>query len=470
MQRFFGGRLGLSLFASILFSTVHAEDPKLMYERLCAGCHGPELYGGKGGPLLGPLRHGDGADVLAKNIREGFPAAGMPPFGAQLTTANIQALVVFLREQRANARLPPPVQPPAENEIRRSERHAYRIEYVVRDGLQVPWSFDWLPDGRILLTERVGRLRVIENGRLLPDPIADIPPVIERGEGGLMAVAVAPDYAQSGWIYLSFSDPGAADHAMTKIVRGKLRDHRFVEQQAIFSVPREKYQDGYVLFGSRLVFDGPYLFFTVGERGKTGDAQLLDRPNGKIHRTFLDGTIPPDNPFVILPGAVASIWSYGHRNPQGLAVDPATHELWEAEHGPRGGDELNSIEKGKNYGWPAITYGIDYDGTPISEKTAAPGMEQPARHWTPSIATSQVAVYTGGKFPRWKSNVFLGSLAQQKFLRFEVVGGKVVHEEEIFSNLGRVRDIKTGPDGLLYIALEQLNGASGWLVRLVPAD
>ncbi|HWA24811.1 MAG TPA: PQQ-dependent sugar dehydrogenase, partial [Lacunisphaera sp.] len=301
-------------------------------------------------------------------------------------------------------------------------------------------------------------------------PIAGVPPVIEKGEGGLMAVAVHPDFARNHWIYLSFSDPGDGTRAMTKIIRARLEGNHLAKQETIFALPKAEYPEGYVLFGSRIVFDGDYLFFSVGERDVKGAAQKLEVPFGKIHRTFHDGTVPLDNPFVAQSGAVGSIWACGIRNPQGLALDPVTHELWEAEHGPRGGDELNLIRKGCNYGWPIITYGMNYDGTPVSEKTEAPGLEQPVRHWTPSIATSQVAVYTGDKFSGWKGNVFVGSLAKQKFIRFEMKAGRVVHEEEIFQNLGRIRDIKTGPDGLLYVALEQLNGAPGWLVRLVPAS
>jgi len=222
--------------------------------------------------------------------------------------------------------------------------------------------------------------------------------VIEKGEGGLMAVAVHPDFAHTHWIYLSLSDPGEGDHAMTKIVRGKLDGNRFTDQETVFALPKEQYPPGYVLFGSRIVFAGDYLFFSIGDRDVKDGAQQLEVPFGKIHRTFHDGTIPPDNPFVGQPGAMGSIWAYGNRNPQGLAFNPRTGELWEAEHGPRGGDELNLIEKGKNYGWPLITYGMNYDGTPVSGRTAAPGMEQPVRHWTPSIATSQVGSTAGTNF------------------------------------------------------------------------
>src|SRR6478736_901384 len=236
-------------------AATYADGPQAAYEMLCAGCHGTDLAGGKGTSLLGPLLHGDDTPALARAIIYGFPNTGMPAVGAQLSDAEVNTLVVYLCERRANRIVPGPAIPLDPWQVRQSEHDSYRIEPIVQDGLEVPWAFDWLPDGRILLTERAGRLRIIENGRLLPDPVAGIPEVIERGEGGLMAMRVAPDYAQSGWIYLAFSDPGEPEHAMTKIVRGKLRDHRFVEQQTIFSIPRELYSEGYVLFGSRLEFD-----------------------------------------------------------------------------------------------------------------------------------------------------------------------------------------------------------------------
>ncbi len=444
----------------------YAQD---QFDQLCVGCHGNQANGGKGGSLLGPLKHGDDHAAILRAIRDGYPELGMPTF-QHLSEGKLHILVVRILEMRADGPKPPPVQPLDQQLVRHGEGHSYRIEALVSDGLEVPWSFDFLPDGRIILTERAGRVRLIENGKLVPAPVEGVPPVIEKGEGGLMAVAVHPDFAHTRWIYLSLSDPGEGDRAMTKIVRGKLNGNRLTDMETVFALPKGKYPPGYVLFGSRIVFDGDYVFFSIGERDVKGAAQRLDVPFGKIHRTFHDGTIPPDNPFVGQPGAIGSIWAYGIRNPQGLALNPLTHEIWEAEHGPRGGDELNRVEKGKNYGWPLITYGMNYDGTPVSDRTAAPGMEQPVRHWTPSIATSQVAVYSGNKFPHWYQNVFVGSLAQQKLIRFEMKDGKVAHEELLFTNLGRIRDIKTGPDGLIYIALEQLNGASGWLVRLVPAD
>lgn len=460
----------LASFASAA-SAAPLRDAAVVYEQMCASCHGADLRGGKGGALLvDTLKHGNDDAAIERGIREGFPRSGMPGFGKVLQEGEIRALAVFMREKTVNR--PPPSKnlsiDPAK--VHPSERHAYRIETVVDQGLQVPWSFVFLPDGRILLTERAGRLRIIDEGRLVDQPVENVPLVVEKGEGGLLSIALHPKYADNGWIYLAFSDPGAGETAMTKIVRGRLRDHRFVDIEPIFELPLDKYQDGHVLFGCRMVFDEGYLFFSVGERGVTGDAQKLDVPNGKIHRVNPDGSAPTNNPFTEQERAVASIWAYGIRNPQGLAVDVRNHGLWETEHGPRGGDELNFIQPGKNYGWPVITFGMNYDGTAVSEKTEAPGMEQPVRNWTPSIAASQITFYTGDKFPQWKHSLFVGSLAQQRFIRFEVKGDKVIHEEEIFRNLGRIRDIVSGPDGYLYVALEQIGGASGRIVRLVPAQ
>jgi glucose/arabinose dehydrogenase len=443
-----------------------------LYQQLCANCHGENLTGSKAGSLTDNVWRFGGEDAtIARNILQGIPGSGMPGFAAALSEAEAQAFVVFIREVATRKVEPQPKQAeplPFPHEVQHSELHDFRFEPVA-DGLQVPWSLAFLPDGRLLVTERAGRLRAIQDGKLLPDPIEGIPAVIEKGEGGLMCVLPHPDFAHNHWLYLSFSDPGENETAMTKIVRGKLCGGKFVEAETIFSFPREKYQKGFVNFGSRLVFDGDYLFFTVGERGSVGEAQDLTLPNGKVHRVFHDGKIPPDNPFVHTPGAMASIWSYGHRNPQGLARDFQTGELWETEHGPRGGDELNRIEPGKNYGWPAITYGMNYDGTAITEHTEEAGMEQPVVHWTPSIAVCPVTIYTGDKFPKWKNQLLVGSLAQQKFLRLVTENGKVTHQEEVFKNRGRIRDIQVGPDGLIYLAFEP-PGQPGRIARLVPAD
>lgn len=449
------------------------RDAGALYGQLCANCHGAQLEGGKA-PSLRPdqLKHGRDDESLLRGIRDGYPANGMPAFAKAMNAAEMRGLVAFLHEVGTHA-----LNPQARSTkdlptgVQHSEEYAYRIE-TVAEGLLVPWSLAFLPDGRMLVTEREGRLRIIKNGQIRTKPIEGVPAVVVKDEAGLMSVVADPDFAKVPWVYLSYSDPGDQEGtAMTKIIRARLRGDRLEDQQTIFALPREQYQKSYVLFGSRLVFQGDYLFFSVGVRGMETDvsleAQNLKVPMGKIHRVFRDGRIPPDNPFVGQPGAWPSIWARGVRNPQGLAIDPRTGHLWESEHGPRGGDELNLIKRGANYGWPLVTHGINYDGTPISEKTEAPGLEPPVKHWTPSIAASELEFYTGDRFPKWKNNLFLGSLAEQTLFRFVLENDKVVHEEVIFKAIGRIRDIKTGPDGLIYIALERV-GRPGAIIRLVP--
>jgi glucose/arabinose dehydrogenase len=442
-----------------------------LYDRFCAACHGADMRGAKVSSLLDShWRFGDSDEAILRSIRDGAASAGMPAFGPTMNDAELRSLVVYIRETARRTKEPTPkAAEPLPSEARPGELHTWRAELVV-EAFDVPWSFDFLPDGRMLVTDRVGTLHLVDNGRVVPEPIRGIPRVWVRDEGGLMAVAVHPDYENERWIYLTLSDPGEGDTGNTKVVRGRLRDGAWVDEQTIFAAPRESYTDRGMNFGSRLAFHGPYLFFTFGERGEVGEAQDLSKPNGKVHRVFHDGRVPADNPFVQTPGAVPSIWSFGHRNPQGLTVDPSTGELWESEHGPRGGDELNRVLPGANYGWPVVTHGMNYDGRPISARTEGPGLEPPAWHWTPSIAVSPIHIYQGDAFPRWKNQLFVGSLAQQKLLRMSVAGGRVAHVELVFEKLGRIRDIKTGPDGLLYIALEIPGPHPGRIIRLRPAE
>lgn len=449
---------------------IAARSAEQLYAGSCAGCHGQDLRGGKAASLLdAEWRQGGSEDSLLRSIREGVPAAGMPAFGAAMNEAELRSLVVYIREAAKRTKEPVPRHAePVPAGIRVGELHTWRAE-LVAEAFDVPWGMDFLPDGRMLVTDRAGTLHVVGRGVVAPEPIRDTPRVWVRDEAGLMAVAVHPDYANNGWIYLALSDPGENDTGMTKVVRGRLREGAWTHQETIFEAPRTAYTGKGLNFGGRLVFAGPYLFFTVGERGEVGQAQDLTRANGKVHRVFHDGRVPPDNPHVDRPGAVASIWSHGHRNPQGLAIDASTGELWESEHGPRGGDEINRVLRGRNYGWPLATHGINYDGTPVSAHTELPGLEPPAWHWTPSIAVSPIHFYAGEAFPRWKHHLFVGSLAQQRLLRLTTADGRVTHEELVFEKLGRIRDIKTGPDGLLYVALEIPGPHPGRIIRLAPA-
>ncbi|MFO1523972.1 MAG: PQQ-dependent sugar dehydrogenase, partial [Kiritimatiellia bacterium] len=317
---------------------------------------------------------------------------------------------------------------------------------------------------------RPGRLWVIgADGKRREKPVSGTPEVIHHGQGGLMDVAVHPDYAKNGWIYLALADgwrEGNDPRTLTAIVRGRIKDNAWTDQEWIFRADRKFYTNAGVHFGSRIVFRNGYVFFVVGERGGWKEAQDLGRPNGKIYRLFDDGRVPPDNPFVDVAGSIPGIWSYGHRNPQGLVFDPRNGDLLATEHGPRGGDELNLIRRGANYGWPEITYGMNYDGTPITGKTAQEGMEQPLVYWTPSIAACGLAAVTGDRFPQWRGDFLAGALKQEEIRRIRVIDRKATDQEIILKGIGRVRDVKVSPDGYIYVVLNDPHR----VIRLVPAN
>jgi glucose/arabinose dehydrogenase len=355
---------------------------------------------------------------------------------------------------------------PKAGDIVETEAATFRVE-VFAEKLDSPWGLVKLPDGRFLVTEKKGNLRLLSPESEAGEPIANVPEVRNRGQGGLMDIELHPDYEKNGWLYLAYSDPlddGGKGH--TRVIRAKLKDGALAEVETIFKAPEDQYTGSGIHFGCRLEFDGDhFLFFSIGERGDQNKAQRKDFAQGGIHRVHDDGRIPRDNPFVDEPGAIKSLWTWGNRNPQGLRFQPGTGLLWSTEHGPKGGDELNIIRKGANYGWPVITYGVNYNGTPISDKTEAPGMEQPVIHWTPSIAVCGIDFYTGDKFPGWKGNLFAGALAHQKLTRVVIEGEKVTHQEIMLEGLGRMRDVRCFDDGFLYIVLDQ-----GRIIRLVPAS
>ncbi len=443
-----------------------------IYREICASCHGARWEGGRAPSMLDDVwAHGGDDESLARSIRQGYVENAMPAFGTLLDAQQIRAMVVYIRECRERARQQPK-RPPARIDGLEfdSEQQRFRLERVA-DGLETPWGMAFLPDGRLLVTERPGRIRMVEIGRGIVGSIRGVPEVWLRQDGGLFDLALHPDFARNGWLYLSFSEEGKLrGTSATRIIRARLRDGRLVEPQDIFRARPEQFWEGNSHYGSRLRFDrAGFLYFTIGDRGHRDDAQDLASPYGKLHRVRDDGSAPADNPFAHRPGAVASIWSYGHRNQQGIAQHPVTGELWTAEHGPRGGDELNVIAAGKNYGWPVITYGMNDDGTPITDLTAKEGMEQPVKYWTPSIAVCALEFYTGDKFPRWKNQLFATALGGKRLLRLELDGHRVVHEEILFRDLARVRDVVAGPDGFLYVALNrEFDDSPGEIVRLVP--
>jgi len=324
----------------------------------------------------------------------------------------------------------------------------------------------FLPDGNMLITERSGRLRMLENGRLRPQPISGLPNIISVGQGGLLDVILHPNYQDNGWIYLSYSAPGSEGMG-TEVARARLADYQLRDLQVIFRLEKKSQTAHH--FGSRLAFDrSGYLYISIGDRGHRPRAQLLDDHAGSIIRIHADGRIPTDNPFVSQTQTKPEIFSYGHRNPQGMALHPETGVVWIHEHGPQGGDELNIVRKGRNYGWPVITYGVNYvSGTSIGEGHGKPGMEQPDYYWIPSIAPSGMSFYTGDKFPQWNGNLFIGSLKFRLLVRLVLDGNRVIQEQRLLRDkLGRIRDVRTGPDGYIYLLTDSPNGQ---LVRLEPA-
>jgi aldose sugar dehydrogenase len=354
----------------------------------------------------------------------------------------------------------------AQSETFQSQEHEFRV-VTVAEGLQNPWGLAFLPNGDLLVTERPGRLRLVRDGVVQPEPIAGIPAVHAAGQGGLMDVAIHPQFAQNNLVYVSYSKPGPDNTATTAVIRGRLEGNQLANVEEIFEA--NAWTNRNVHFGSRLLFDRDgYLFVTVGDRGVMEEAQNLANHQGTINRLHDDGRIPQDNPFVGRAGAEPSIYTYGNRSPQGLTIHPETGQLWGSEHGPRGGDEINLIQAGLNYGWPVVTYGINYNMQVISELQQKEGMESPLYQYTPSIATSGIAIYDGDRFPNWRGNVLIGALALQHVSRVVFDGTRVVSEERLLDGFGeRIRDVRTGPDGFVYLLTDSPEGR---VLRLEPAS
>src|SRR5690554_2121319 len=345
---------------------------------------------------------------------------------------------------------------------------------TVASGLEHPWALAFLPDGNFLVTERPGRLRIVTSKGEVKKPIADVPEVDARNQGGLLDVALDPDFEENRLVYLTYAEKGEGGTNGTAVARGHLTEsmsRQLRNVEVIFRQTPKK--DSTLHFGSRLVFDNEgHLFVALGERSRVGmreESQKLDSHLGKVVRIWPDGTVPEDNPFVGAEDALPEIWSYGHRNQQGAALHPETGKLWTNEHGPRGGDEINIPEAGKNYGWPIVSYGTEYSGAPIGEgKSTAPGMEEPIHHWTPSIGVSGMAFYTSDAIPEWQDSLFVGGLARPSLRRLTLDGQKVTAEETLLEDLGaRIRDVRQGPDGALYLLTDDENGK---LLRIVKAE
>lgn len=356
----------------------------------------------------------------------------------------------------------------------RSALHDYRV-VTVADSLVQPWSMAFLPGGDMLITERPGRLRIVRNGKLLPQPVEGVPAVSFANQGGLLEVAPHPDFASNRMLYLTFSKPLGDKEATTALVRGRFENDRLTNVQQLF----ESVSKGRGHFGGKIAFDGKgFLFLTLGDRQvppegnlEAHPAQDLTNHHGKIVRLHDDGRVPADNPFVNRAGARPETWSYGHRNVQGIAIHPETGDVFATEHGPMGGDELNRILPGLNYGWPVIGFGVNYTtGLAIHKSTIREGMEQPKHLWVPSIGISGGMFYTGDRFPQWKGNYFTAGMAGQRLARLTLKGTSVVNEETLVSQMGRIRDVRQGLDGFIYLAIEDRDGKPTPILRLEPVE
>ncbi len=460
---------GLLILLPVFGIQAQENKGKQLYMQHCAQCHGAGLDGGNAQSLIdGVWQYGEGRNYIRRNIKFGIPHVGMPAYDETLSDEEINQVLTYIENfdaEKSKDRQEIPL------DLLTLD---YQMEMeVITDELEIPWAIDFIGDDQILVTERPGRLRIIENDKLMKEPVKNTPEVLHSGQGGLLDVKVDPEYERNGWIYLAYSHELKEENeedrtpAMTRIVRGRIKDNTWTSQEVLFEAPHETYRTTRHHYGCRIVFDPEgHLYFSIGDRGAKEQAQDLSRPNGKIHRINPDGSIPEDNPFADRKGALPSIFAFGSRNAQGLTVHPLTGEVWETEHGPMGGDEINVIQGGKNYGWPVITYGKNYNGTIITEETERPGMEQPILYYKPSIAVCGMHFYTGDEFPKWDNELLVTALRFEEVQLHRVYNHRILHTETILKNAGRVRDAAPGPDGAIYVVVNQ----PGRVLKLTNAD
>ena len=455
------------ILTTFVQATIPAEVPDAkgeeLYREFCSKCHGSNLEGGNAPSLVDGIWM-YGLDKI-RNITFGIAQQGMPAFGDALSKDQIEAISRFIDESAHSLGA---ARPPIPDTL-----YTYDYDILVQkwvEGLEIPWAIAFVDSTTTLITERTGRLRIVQYGVLSPKAVENTPAVIAQSQGGLMDVAIDPDHGQNGWVYLAYSHAlvdtsQTRPPAMTRIARGRIREGKWHDHEVIYDAPNDTYQSTRHHYGSRIVFDSSgNLYFSVGDRGRSGEAQDLSKPNGKIHRILPDGNIPTDNPFTADVEALTTIFSYGHRNPQGLAVHPVTGEVWSAEHGPMGGDEINIVRRGDNYGWPKITYGRNYNGTLVSQHERLPGMVQPVLFWRPSIAVCAVEFYQGRSFGKWENRLLVSALAYEEVRLLAIENNRVIHQEVILKNAGRVRDVTNGPDGAIYVVLN----SPGTVLRLTP--
>lgn len=454
---------GFSIMKDGNNNTGKSHPGESLYKEYCSDCHGREMQ-----VFIGwDWQYGKSKEAIRETIALGRGLGAMPAFEGGMSDQEITDLVEYLRAGLESLENTKPIKEVDLSRVYRGADFDYRLE-TVADEMEIPWGMAFLSDGSILATEKKGQLYLIDTKGQRKE-IFQIPAVNSGGQGGLMDIALHPQYAENGWIYLSYSmskkEAGRSGNT-TAVSRFRLKSNVLVDEELLFEgLPYSQTRHHY---GSRLVFsrDG-YLYITMGERGARDiNPQRLDLYPGKVHRLHDDGRIPADNPFVNKAGAVKSIWSYGHRNPQGMAVHPETGAIWVHEHGPRGGDELNLVQKGANYGWPLLSYGINYNGTSFTDKTEGEGFISPAHYWVPSIAPSGMCFITGDRYPGWKGQLLLGSLKFEYLALVKMQGSEVTSEERLMEDVGRVRDVRQGPDGFIYVSVER----PGRIFRIVPVE
>lgn len=439
-------------------ATLEAMDN---FEKFCSSCHGEQMMAFADRKW----KHGKERDSIYASIKYGYADAGMPSWEASFSDQEINNLVDYILKGIENVERYGFQEATLESDTFETELVKFSLD-TIASGLSNPWGMTFLPSGDLLVTEKSGELyKIDQNGD--KEMIMGTPKVMFKGQGGLLDVALHPDFENNKLLYLSYSDykvEGGDTLSGTAVNRYNFEGNKLTSGQKIFE--GHPYSTKRQHYGSRLQFDQEgYLYFSVGDRGNRDEnPQSLESYCGKIHRINDDGSIPADNPFVGQEGKVASVYSYGHRNPQGVTMNPSTGKIWEHEHGPRGGDEVNIINKGLNYGWPKISYGINYDGTSFTDKLEADGMQQPVLYWVPSIAPSGMTFVNSDIYPDWKGDLLVGSLRFKYLNRCKIVGDKIVGEEIMMKNIGRVRNVKVGPKGYIYVAVER----PGFIYRLMP--
>jgi len=441
---------------------VNLTGAALTYRNQCGGCHGQDL----GSFVEREWTYGNSLEDIVQSITAGYSGNGMPAYGTALSDQEITDLTNYiLTEIEGKTKAMLEAENPDLSGLISSDDLSFRVETLTDDIPGIPWGIEQLPNGEILVTERGGRLFLVRNNKELVE-ISGVPNVGSQGQGGLLDVLIHPDFENNAWVYLSYSrvNPENSSERTTAVARGRLEGTGLVAVETIFTAL--PYLNGGSHFGSRLVFDNNgYLYVSVGDRGyRDVYPQELDNGIGKIHRIQDNGQIPADNPFVNTPGAVPSIFTYGIRNPQGMSLHPETGAVWEGEHGPQGGDEINLLEAGNNNGWPVISYGINYDGSSFTDLTELAGMEQPIHHWTPSIAPCGMTFVSSDYYGAWGNDLLVGSLKFEYLHRLRMNGNQVVGHEMLLEGIGRVRDVQVGTDGFVYLAVE----GPGRVIRLVP--